>query len=61
MSAGGPEEIDEERRLLYVAMTRAKRHLHLVHPIQFYRSQQQKPGDAHVSAPEDVPAAIGSR
>ena len=51
MSAGCPEEIDEERRLLYVAMTRAKRHLHLVHPIRFYRSQQQKLGDAHMFAP----------
>jgi len=51
MSAGSPEEIDEERRLLYVAMTRAKRHLHLIHPIRFYRSQQPKLGDAHVFAP----------
>ncbi len=49
--AGSPEEIDEERRLLYVAMTRAKRHLHLIHPIRFYRSQQPKLGDAHVFAP----------
>lgn len=51
MSSGSPEEIDEERRLLYVAMTRAKRHLHLIHPIRFYRSQQPKRGDAHVFAP----------
>ena len=51
MSAGSPEEIDEERRLLYVAMMRAKRHLHLIHPIRFYRSQQLKLGDAHVFAP----------
>ena len=51
MSAGSPEEIDEERRLLYVAMTRAKRHLHLIHPIRFYRAQQPKLGGAHVFAP----------
>ena len=51
MSVGTPEEIDEERRLLYVAMTRAKRHLHLIHPIRFYRSQQQRLGGAHVFAP----------
>jgi DNA helicase II / ATP-dependent DNA helicase PcrA len=51
MSAGRPEEIDEERRLLYVAMTRAKRHLHLAHPIRFYRSQQPKRGDAQVVVP----------
>ncbi len=50
MSAGSPEEIDEERRLLYVAMTRAKRHLHLIHPIRFYRSQQLKLADAYVFA-----------
>ena len=46
MSAGRPEEIDEERRFLYVAMTRAKRHLHLIHPMRFYRSQQPKLGHA---------------
>jgi DNA helicase-2/ATP-dependent DNA helicase PcrA len=51
MSAGSAEEIEEERRLLYVAMTRAKRHLHLIHPIRFYRTQQQRHGDAHVFAP----------
>jgi DNA helicase-2/ATP-dependent DNA helicase PcrA len=51
MAAGSEEEIEEERRLLYVAMTRAKRHLHLIHPIRFYRSQQQRRGDAHMFAP----------
>ena len=51
MAAGSAEEIEEERRLLYVSMTRAKRHLHLIHPIRFYRSQQQRLGDAHVFAP----------
>ena len=51
MAAGSEQEIEEERRLLYVAMTRAKRHLHLIHPIRYYRSQQQRRGDAHVFAP----------
>jgi DNA helicase-2/ATP-dependent DNA helicase PcrA len=51
MSTGSPEEIDEERRLLYVAMTRAKRHLNLIHPIRLYRSQQPKRGYAHMFAP----------
>jgi DNA helicase-2/ATP-dependent DNA helicase PcrA len=51
MAAGSEQEIEEERRLLYVAMTRAKRHLHLIHPIRFYRSQQQRRGDAPVFAP----------
>jgi DNA helicase-2/ATP-dependent DNA helicase PcrA len=51
MSAGSVEEIEQERRLLYVAMTRAKRHLHLIHPVRFYRAQQHCLGDAHVFAP----------
>jgi DNA helicase-2/ATP-dependent DNA helicase PcrA len=32
LAAGSPEQIEEERRLLYVAMTRARQHLHLVQP-----------------------------
>lgn len=51
MSPGSSEEIDEERRVLYVAMTRAKRHLHLIHPIRIHRSQQPNLGDTHVFAP----------
>jgi DNA helicase-2/ATP-dependent DNA helicase PcrA len=36
MSAGTSETIDEERRLLYVAMTRARRRLHLYVPVRYY-------------------------
>jgi DNA helicase-2/ATP-dependent DNA helicase PcrA len=36
MSAGTSESIDEERRLLYVAMTRARRRLHLYVPVRYY-------------------------
>src|SRR5205807_9611683 len=36
MSAGSTESIDEERRLLYVAITRARRRLHLHVPIRYY-------------------------
>ncbi|TAH50199.1 MAG: ATP-dependent helicase [Betaproteobacteria bacterium] len=43
-------EIEEERRLLYVAMTRAKDHLDLVVPQRFYVTQQQGLGDRHVYA-----------
>src|SRR4029453_10682009 len=50
MSTGTAEEIDEERRLLYVAMTRAKEHLHLMVPQRFYVHQQQASGDHHVYA-----------
>ncbi|MFN3987114.1 MAG: ATP-dependent helicase [Rhodocyclaceae bacterium] len=43
-------EIDEERRLLYVAMTRAKDHLDLLVPQRFYVTQQAGGGDRHVYA-----------
>ena len=36
MSAGSSETVDEERRLLYVAMTRARRRLHLHVPVRYY-------------------------
>ena len=51
MSTGKPEEIEEERRLLYVAMTRARDHLYLVHPQRFFKRQQHRYGDGHVYTP----------
>jgi DNA helicase-2/ATP-dependent DNA helicase PcrA len=36
MSAGTSESIEEERRLLYVGMTRARRRLHLYVPVRYY-------------------------
>ncbi|MBV8987360.1 MAG: ATP-dependent helicase [Solirubrobacterales bacterium] len=36
MSAGTSESIDEERRLLYVAITRSRRRLHLYVPVRYY-------------------------
>ena len=36
LSTGTKAEIEEERRLLYVAMTRAKDHLHLIVPQRFF-------------------------
>jgi DNA helicase-2/ATP-dependent DNA helicase PcrA len=47
-STGKPELIEEERRLLYVAMTRARNELHLVCPLRYHVTQQPKTGDAHV-------------
>jgi DNA helicase-2/ATP-dependent DNA helicase PcrA len=47
-STGRAELIEEERRLLYVAMTRAKRDLHLIAPLRYYVTQQPRRGDAHV-------------
>ena len=51
MATGSPEQIEEERRLLYVAMTRARDHLHLVHPLRFFTREQRRYGDRHVYAP----------
>lgn len=50
MATGSSAEIDEERRLLYVAMTRAKDQLDLMVPQRFYVSQQSGLGDRHVYA-----------
>jgi DNA helicase-2/ATP-dependent DNA helicase PcrA len=47
-ATGSAAEIEEERRLLYVAMTRAKNELHLISPLKYYLTQQQKRGDKHV-------------
>ena len=48
MAAGSAAEIDEERRLLYVAMTRARQHLDLLAPLRFHVSQQHRHGDRHL-------------
>jgi DNA helicase-2/ATP-dependent DNA helicase PcrA len=50
MGTGSAAAIDEERRLLYVAMTRAKDHLHLLVPHRFYVTQQAAFGDRHIYA-----------
>lgn len=47
-ATGKPESIEEERRLLYVAMTRAKQSLALITPLRFYVTQQARNGDRHV-------------
>ncbi len=60
LGTGSDEEIDEERRLLYVAMTRAKEDLHIVVPQRFYVHNQVASGDRHVWASRTrfIPAAI---
>jgi DNA helicase-2/ATP-dependent DNA helicase PcrA len=50
LGVGTTQEIEEERRLLYVAMTRAKDQLHLVVPQRFFTHGQRAAGDRHVYA-----------
>ncbi len=51
LATGSPEEIEEERRLLYVAMTRAREALTLVQPLKFFVRGQTPGGDRHIYAP----------
>jgi DNA helicase-2/ATP-dependent DNA helicase PcrA len=50
LGTGESHEIEEERRLLYVAMTRAKDELHLMLPQRFFTHGQNRLGDRHVYA-----------
>ena len=63
MSTEHPEQIEEERRLFYVAMTRARDQLHVIHPLRFFVRQQRRYGDLHVYAPRTrfIPDAILDR
>ncbi|OIR14472.1 ATP-dependent DNA helicase UvrD1 [mine drainage metagenome] len=60
LATGNENEIEEERRLLYVAMTRAKEHLQIVVPQRFFVTQQSQFGDRHVYAGRSrfIPASI---
>jgi DNA helicase-2/ATP-dependent DNA helicase PcrA len=51
MATGSKEEIEEERRLLYVAMTRARDQLYLMQPHRFYTGTSRRNGDRHIYAP----------
>jgi len=44
--ANGPTELDEERRLLYVAMTRARDRLFITFPLRYYHRKHAL-GDSH--------------
>ena len=50
LGTGTSAEIEEERRLLYVAMTRARDDLHLMVPQRFFTHGQSAQGDRHVYA-----------
>ena len=62
-STGRPELIEEERRLLYVAMTRAREELHLIAPVRFYVTQQAPGGDRYVHGARSrfLDAAVSAR
>ena len=60
MCKGTSDEIEEERRLLYVAMTRAKFDLHLIVPQRLYVTKQSTNDDRHVyvSRSRFIPEAL---
>ncbi len=47
-ATGDPAAIDEERRLLYVAITRARDSLQLLEPLRYYVTHQPRLGAGHV-------------
>ena len=62
LATGAAAEIEEERRLLYVAMTRAKDQLHLMVPQRFFTHGQHAQGDRHVYAARSrfIPAGLAT-
>jgi DNA helicase-2/ATP-dependent DNA helicase PcrA len=63
LATGTSAEIEEERRLLYVAMTRARDHLHVIVPQRFFVHAQRNNGDRHLYASRTrfIPAALLDR
>ena len=63
LATGTSAELEEERRLLYVAMTRAKDHLTIVVPQRFFVHQQGPGGDRHVYASRSrfIPDSLSTR
>jgi DNA helicase II / ATP-dependent DNA helicase PcrA len=66
MATGDAESVEEERRLLYVGLTRARDALHVYFPLRYYR-RPRGADDAHAYAqitrflPEDVQAMFERR
>lgn len=48
LATGSSAQVEEERRLLYVGITRARHHLQLLVPQRFHVSQQHRLGDRHL-------------
>jgi DNA helicase-2/ATP-dependent DNA helicase PcrA len=51
LATGSAEGVDEERRLFYVALTRAREHLHIYAPLRYHHSRGHGWGDRHGYAP----------
>jgi len=60
LATGSEAEVEEERRLLYVAMTRAKDHLDVIVPQRFFAHGQRRNGDRHMYAARTrfIPSSI---
>jgi len=60
LGAGTTAELEEERRLLYVGMTRARDSLSLITPQRFFTYGQNTQGDRHVYASRTrfIPASL---
>ncbi|MGA2817235.1 MAG: ATP-dependent helicase [Xanthobacteraceae bacterium] len=63
LATGTSAEIEEERRLFYVAMTRAEDHLHVIVPQRFFVHGQRSNGDRHMYASRTrfIPSALLDR
>lgn len=57
-SAETAEELEEERRILYVALTRAKRELHLTRPIDRGMTYGRRPDGDEAFFLQDMPVAL---
>jgi DNA helicase-2/ATP-dependent DNA helicase PcrA len=58
MSLGSSEGLEEERRLCYVALTRARDHLYVVHPERFYDHRWREDDPHSLSQPSRFIDAI---
>ena len=47
LATGSDEEVDEERRLFYVALTRARSHLHIYAPLRYHHGEPAGWTDKH--------------